>query len=81
MRMVRGDVNVYWFHDTLTRHNVRAASYGSQNDSGRLVPDEGDVIRDFPGLYGVPLTVRVEAVMEVGDGTTAYEVTVVTVDL
>lgn len=76
MRLVAGDINVYWQHDTLTPEQVRAASYGSQYDSGTLLPDVGDVVRDFHGFMGEPTTVKVVSVVEFGQGCTAYRVTV-----
>lgn len=76
MRMVAGDINVYWQHETLTPTNVRAASYGSDHDSGCLIPDIGDVIHDFHGYMGEPITVRVTKVDMTGQGVTAYMVTV-----
>lgn len=81
MRMLYGDINVYWHHETLTPHNVRAANYGTDHDSGTLIPDVGDVIRDFPGLYGTPIAVRVTSVEQIGQGRTAYQIRVATVDL
>jgi hypothetical protein len=80
MRMVPGDINVYWYHETLTPHNVRAVTYGTPNNSGTLLPDVGDVIRDFHGEYGVPITVRVVQVRRFGVGVEAYEVRVATVE-
>lgn len=76
MKMVFGDVNVYWRHDTLTPHNVRAASYGTPGDSGTLVPEVGDIIRDFSGHMGALITVKVTEVRRVGREVTAYQVTV-----
>lgn len=80
MRMLNGDINVYWYHEGLTPGTVRAASYGTDYDSGALVPDVGDVIRDFHGLYGAPIVVRVVSVTRIGQGTTAFEVRVATVE-
>jgi len=83
MRMIAGDVNVYWYHDTLTPHNVRVAAYGTEHNSGTLVPDEGDIIRDFPGWDGEnyePITVRVVSVRQFGQGCVAFEVLVTTVE-
>lgn len=79
MRILNGDVNVYWYHDELTPTCVRGAAYGSPRSSATLVPDEGDIIRDFYGLYGDPITVRVVWVKQVGDGCVAFEVHVTTV--
>jgi hypothetical protein len=82
MRMVSGDVDIYWYHDTLTPGNVRAASYGCDKDSGRLIPEVGDVISGFHGWDGEryePITVRVTEVEEIGDGVTAFQVKVTTV--
>lgn len=79
MRMVHGDINVYWHHDTLTPSNVRAASYGTDHDSGALIPDVGDIIRDFPGHYGEPIAVRVVEVEQIGVGVVAFSVRVTTV--
>jgi len=78
MRLHLGDVNVYWQHATLTPHNVRIGSYG-RPDNGNLVPEVGDVIRDFPGYMGAPITVEVKSVEPIGQGCTAYVVTVDTV--
>jgi hypothetical protein len=85
MRMVSGDVNIYYFHETLTPSNVRAASYGCDRDSGALVPEVGDIIWDFHGWDGEdyePITVRVTAVKQI-DGaapvSAAFEVTVATI--
>lgn len=77
MRMMVGDINVYWQHATLTPGNVRAASYGSDRDSGTLIPDVGDVINDFHGFMGCATTVRVLSVESIGQGVVAYMVTVV----
>jgi hypothetical protein len=82
MRMMAGDINIYWQHDTLTPDHVRAASYGCDKDSGRLVPEVGDVIKDFHGWDGQEyeqITVRVIDVEHFGVGVTAYKVTVTTV--
>jgi len=82
MRLVHGDVNVYYLHDTLTPDNVRAASYGTAATSGALVPEVGDVLHDFPGWTGEeyePITVKVVEVKSIGDGCQAYEVTTTTV--
>lgn len=82
MRLVNGDVNVYYYHDTLTPENVRAASYGTESTSGALVPEVGDILRDFPGWTGEkyePITVRVTEVKMFGDGVEAYEVRTATV--
>jgi hypothetical protein len=79
MRMLHGDINVYWYHDELTPHTVRAATYGTAYDSGALIPDVGDVIRDFHGYMGEPITVRVTEVKQFGDGVVAFEVHVATV--
>lgn len=76
MRMLNGDFNVYWQHDTLVPTNVRAACYGSRNNSGGLVPEVGDVIRDFHGLLGMPITARVIRVDQIGNGCVAFMVTV-----
>jgi hypothetical protein len=76
MRMLSGDMNVYWRHDTLTPENVRAATYGSRFDSGTLIPDVGDVIHDFPGHMGALITVKVTEVEQVGRDFTAFQVTV-----
>lgn len=82
MRLVNGDVNVYYMHDILTPGTVRAASYGTANTSGALVPEVGDVLRDFPGWNGTvyeAITVRVTEVKAFGDGVEAYEVLTATV--
>lgn len=79
MRMVHGDVNMYWKHASLTPGHIRAAAYGTAYDSARLVPDEGDVISGFPGFMGEPLKVRVVKVEQIGQGATAYQITVETV--
>lgn len=79
MKMLFGDFNVYWHHDTLTPHAVRAACYGSRNNSGGLVPEVGDVINDFHGLNGEPIAVRVTEVEQFGDGVVAFDVKVTTV--
>lgn len=79
MRMLAGDINIYWQHDELTPYTTRAASYGTSHDSGTLIPEIGDVINGFHGLYGEPITVRVTHVDMIGDGVTAYLVTVATV--
>jgi hypothetical protein len=82
MRLVNGDVNVYYFHDTLTPGNVRAASYGTASTSGALVPEVGDILHNFPGWTGSAyeaITVRVIAVKSVGEGVEAYEVRTTTV--
>lgn len=76
MRMVAGDINVYWQHETLTPSNVRAASYGSDHDSGCLVPDVGDVVDGFHGYMGKPTKVKVTKVEETGQGVRAFVVTV-----
>lgn len=81
MRMLAGDINVYWYHQELTPHNVRAATYGNNSTSGTLIPDVGDIIRDFHGLYGEPITVRVMSVEQVGRGCLAYEVRVADVEV
>lgn len=80
MRIVNGDVNIYWLHDTLTPHNIRGVDYGTSNNSATLLPDAGDVVRNFCGLDGAPITVRVVSVVEFGQGCTAYEVCVTTVE-
>jgi hypothetical protein len=83
MRIVPGDVNVYYYHDTLTPNNVRAASYGTEGSSGALVPEEGDILHDFHGWDGEkyePITVRVTEVTQFGDGVIAFEVRVTTDD-
>ena len=79
MRMQAGDINVYWQHEELTATTIRAASYGTSHDSGTLVPEMGDVIRDFHGYMGEPITVRVISVDMIGRGVIAYLVTVATV--
>jgi len=82
MRLVTGDVNVYYMHDTLTPGSVRAASYGTANTSGALVPEEGDILHNFPGWTGTehkPITVRVVSVKMIGHGVEAYEVQTTTV--
>ena len=78
MRMLNGDFNVYWQHDTLTPGNVRAARYGSGHDSGGLVPEVGDVISGFPGSFGEPIAVRVIEVEQFGEGVVAFNVIVST---
>lgn len=84
MRMVPGDVNVYYMHAELTPRNVRAASYGTTSSSGALVPEVGDVINDFHGWDGEryeAITVRVvnvDKIVTYADHE-AYEVTVETV--
>jgi len=82
MRLVNGDVNVYYRHDTLAPDSIRAASYGSAMTSGALVPEAGDILRDFPGWTGEeyePITVRVVEVKSIGDGVAAYEVFTTTI--
>lgn len=82
MRLVNGDVNVYYYHDTLTPHNVRAASCGTAGTSAALVPEVGDILHKFPGWTGEeyePITVRVVSVEMIGDGVEAYEVRTATV--
>ncbi len=82
MRLVNGDVNVYYMHDTLTPGNVRAASYGTATTSGALVPEVGDILRNFPGWTGTvyeSITVRVVDVEMIGDGVEAYRVRTATV--
>lgn len=86
MRMVAGNVIIYYLHDTLTPSYVRAASYGTQNSSGALVPQIGDVIEDFHGwdVKGEcyePITVKVVHVIELTPGfeRKAFEVRVQTV--
>jgi hypothetical protein len=82
MRLVNGDVNVYYMHDTLTPHSVRAASYGTDRTSGALVPEVGDVLHNFPGWTGTKseaITVRVTEVKSIGDGIEAYEVHTTTI--
>lgn len=80
MRMLNGDFNVYWYHDVFTPHTVRAACYGTNYNSGGLVPEVGDVIKDFYGSLGDPITVRVTEVRQFGDGSVAFEVRVTTVE-
>lgn len=79
MRMQTCDINIYWLHEELTPNSVRAASYGTSHDSGTLVPEVGDVINDFHGYCGEPITVRVTRVDMIGVGVIAYQVTVATV--
>lgn len=82
MRLVNGDVNVYYLHDTLTPHNVRAASYGKESTSGALVPEVGDILHDFPGWTGTEpeaITVRVTEVEMIGEGVEVYQVRTTTV--
>ena len=79
MRIVSGDVNIYWYHDELTPYAVRGASYGTGNNSATLLPDVGDVVRDFYGLFGELITVRVVSVESIGQEVEAYEVRVSTV--
>lgn len=86
MRMVAGDVNVYYIHDELTPDNVRAASYGTDSSSGALVPQIGDVIEGFHGWDAEyqsyeALTVEVVHVLEIETGGLhkAFEVHVKTV--
>lgn len=82
MRFQHGDINIYYYHDTLTPENVRAASYGSSHDSGTLVPEVGDVLNGFPGWTGSeyePITVRVVSVVQIGKVNAAYDVRVTTV--
>lgn len=82
MRFEHGDINLYYYHDTLTPKNIRAASYGTAHDSGTLVPEIGDVLNGFPGWTGSEyeaVTVRVVSVEQIGQGTTAYDVRVTTV--
>lgn len=77
MRIVQGDVNVYYYHNELTPNNVRMATYGNGQRSVVLVPEVGDILRDFPGRDGreyVPITVRVTGVTQIGAGVEAYEV-------
>lgn len=83
MKLVYGDVNVYWVHEKLTPQNVRAAAYGHPRSSGTLLPDVGDIIRDFPGLDGDPIIVQVKQVKKLNRDVsyTAYEVRVVDVDV
>lgn len=81
MRLTYGDVNVYYYHDTLTPQNIRAATYGSPRSSA-LVPEVGDLLTNFPGWDGEryePITVRVTEVTPFGDGVEAYEVRTTTV--
>jgi len=80
MRIVNGDINIYWYHDQLTPGAVRGADYGTDHNSATLLPDVGDVVRDFHGLYGAPITVRVVSVEQIGDGCVAYEVRVTDVE-
>ena len=83
MRLVNGDVNVYYLHDELTPGNIRAASYGTANTSAALVPEVGDILHNFPGWTGSeyePITVRVVEVKMIGDGVEAYEVHTTTVN-
>ncbi len=82
MRLVSGDVNVYYYHDTLSPHTIRAASYGTASTSGALVPEVGDVLHNFPGWTGEeyePITVRVIDVKMIGVGVEAYEVRTTTI--
>lgn len=79
MKMLSGDFNIYWYHEMLTPGCVRAARYGSSHDSGGLVPEVGDVIGSFHGLYGAPIAVRVTEVTQIGDGVVAFEVRVVSI--
>ena len=81
MRFQHGDINLYYSHDILTPENVRATSYGTSHDGGTLVPEVGDVLRDFPAWTGSErelITVRVVSVEQIGQGTTAYAVRVAT---
>lgn len=79
MRMLNGDFNVYWYHDMLTPSTVRAACYGTGQNSGGLVPEVGDVINGFPGLMGEPIAVRVIEVRQFGEDSLAFDVRVTTV--
>jgi hypothetical protein len=80
--MVSGDVNIYYSHEVLTPGNVRAASYGTESSSGTLVPEVGDVFRDFHGWDGEyqAITVRVVRVKEIDTGGLhrAFEILVAT---
>lgn len=76
MKMLNGDFNVYYVCPELTGTTVRAACYGTDHNSGGLVPEVGDVIRDFHGWMGAPTTVRVVEVEQIGDGCVAFQVTV-----
>lgn len=76
MRMIVGDINVYWQHETLTPGQVRAADYGTPHNSGTLLPDVGDIIREFHGWMGEPISVTVTKVESIGQGVEAYRVTV-----
>lgn len=78
--MIIGDVNVYWEHDVLSPHNVRAATYG-RPDTAALLPEVGDIISEFPGWMGEPISVKVTAVREFGQGVQAYMVTVTDADV
>lgn len=82
MRRIHGDVNIYYYHDTLTPENVRCASYGTANSSGTFLPEVGDILHDFPGWTGEEyedITVRVIEVKDIGDGCQAFAVRTATV--
>lgn len=76
MKVMLADVNVYFKHDQLTPGTVRLAVYGRSDDHWAILPEEGDIIRDFPGYLGDLITVKVVDVVSIGRGTKAYEVTV-----
>jgi hypothetical protein len=73
-----GGINVYWQHEQITPHNVRVANYGDPERQA-LIPEVGDVIKGFPGYMDEPITVRVTHVEKIGQGCTAYLVSVTTV--
>lgn len=75
MKMVFRDINVYFFHSTITPGNVRGAIYGTQHHPS-LLPEVGDTLHDFAGYMGELITVQVVDVEEFGDGVEAYKVTV-----
>lgn len=82
MLRISGDVNIYYYHDTLTPANVRCASYGTAPSSGTMLPEVGDILHDFPGWTGEEyesLTVRVTKVDSIGNGCQAFEVHTTTV--
>lgn len=75
MKIRFGDINVYYLHDKITPGSIRHAVIGNSNAS-TLIPETGDVINDFAGWLGEPITVRVVNVKQIGHGVEAYEVTV-----
>lgn len=84
MRMLSGDFNIYYTSEALMAEHfkgvqpdqIRAACYGTGNNSGGLVPEVGDVIQGFHGYMGAPVTVRVVSVQQFGAGVVAFMVDV-----